>query len=294
MVDALMPAVSAAETAAAEDGGDVAAVLTAAADAADRGAESTVDLVPRKGRASYLGERAVGHLDPGARSTALLLRAFAEAARMSRVGHRCWLSHSAKLAEGVAELAAQMAPDVTVAARRRPVRRRIGTDYDAVVAAAQRADSGDGVVLLYDLGSAQMTAELAVESLADPSAAVVADAPLVEGAIAAAVAAQARADRKRGGARPPRRPGCPRTWPPPRPRPAGTRSSWNCTTKSACTRGRPRCWCATLSEFDAEVSVRLGEQEADAQERAGADVAGRPPGRPDPRCRHAGRRRPPR
>ncbi|HWD01474.1 MAG TPA: dihydroxyacetone kinase subunit DhaL [Amycolatopsis sp.] len=81
MVDALIPAVSAAATAAAEDGASAASVLTAAADAADRGAESTVDLVPRKGRASYLGERAVGHMDPGARSTALLLRAFAEAAR---------------------------------------------------------------------------------------------------------------------------------------------------------------------------------------------------------------------
>ena len=80
MVDALVPAVAAAEAAAA-GGADAAAVLTAAADAADKGAESTVDLVPRKGRASYLGERAVGHLDPGARSTALLLRAFAEAAR---------------------------------------------------------------------------------------------------------------------------------------------------------------------------------------------------------------------
>jgi len=80
MVDALIPAVAAAEKA-AEEGEDVAAVLTAAADAADTGAESTVDLVPRKGRASYLGERAVGHMDPGARSSALLLRAFAEAAR---------------------------------------------------------------------------------------------------------------------------------------------------------------------------------------------------------------------
>jgi phosphoenolpyruvate---glycerone phosphotransferase subunit DhaL len=79
MVDALIPAVSAAEEAAAD--ASVAGVLAAAADAADRGAESTVDLVPRKGRASYLGERAVGHMDPGARSTALLLRAFAEAAR---------------------------------------------------------------------------------------------------------------------------------------------------------------------------------------------------------------------
>lgn len=78
MVDALIPAISAAEGAA---DGTIAEVLTAAADGADRGAESTVDLVPRKGRASYVGERAVGHMDPGARSTALLLRAFAEAAR---------------------------------------------------------------------------------------------------------------------------------------------------------------------------------------------------------------------
>ncbi len=78
MVDALIPALSAAEGAA---DGSIADVLTAAADGADRGAESTVDLIPRKGRASYLGERAVGHMDPGARSTALLLRAFAEAAR---------------------------------------------------------------------------------------------------------------------------------------------------------------------------------------------------------------------
>ena len=77
MVDALLPAIAAAEA----TEGDVAAVLTAAAGAADRGAESTVDMVPRKGRASYLGERAVGHMDPGARSTALLLRAFAEVAR---------------------------------------------------------------------------------------------------------------------------------------------------------------------------------------------------------------------
>ncbi|MCG3751393.1 dihydroxyacetone kinase subunit DhaL [Amycolatopsis sp. Poz14] len=78
MVDALIPALSAAEGTA---DGSIADVLTAAADGADRGAESTVDLIPHKGRASYLGERAVGHMDPGARSTALLLRAFAEAAR---------------------------------------------------------------------------------------------------------------------------------------------------------------------------------------------------------------------
>jgi dihydroxyacetone kinase-like protein len=77
MVDALTPAVEAAR-AAADDGGDPAAVLTAAAEAAAAGAEATVPLVARKGRASYLGERSAGHRDPGATSTELLLRTMAE------------------------------------------------------------------------------------------------------------------------------------------------------------------------------------------------------------------------
>jgi dihydroxyacetone kinase-like protein len=74
MVDALDPAVKAAT------GDTVAEVLAAAADAASEGADATVPLVARKGRASYLGERSAGHMDPGARSTSLLLRAFAEVA----------------------------------------------------------------------------------------------------------------------------------------------------------------------------------------------------------------------
>ncbi|SDH46680.1 dihydroxyacetone kinase DhaL subunit [Actinokineospora alba] len=73
MVDALTPAAKA-------QGATVAEVLRAAADAAEAGAESTVPLVARKGRASYLGERSAGHLDPGARSSALLLRSFADSA----------------------------------------------------------------------------------------------------------------------------------------------------------------------------------------------------------------------
>lgn len=77
MVDALSPAVAAGEAAA---GDGVAVLLAAAADAAEKGAESTSPLVARKGRASYLGERSVGHVDPGARSLSLLLRTFAEAA----------------------------------------------------------------------------------------------------------------------------------------------------------------------------------------------------------------------
>ncbi len=77
MVDALNPAVAAAEQAAAA-GGSVAAVLAAAADAAESGALATEPLQARKGRASYLGERSIGHVDPGSRSTAYLLRALAD------------------------------------------------------------------------------------------------------------------------------------------------------------------------------------------------------------------------
>ena len=83
MVDALLPAVLAAESA-AERGEDVPTLLRAAADAAAEGADSTVLVLARKGRASYLGERSIGHMDPGARSTALLLRTFADVAS----GHR--------------------------------------------------------------------------------------------------------------------------------------------------------------------------------------------------------------
>ena len=75
IVDALQPAAEAAKEAAGE--GSVAAVFRAAADAANEGAESTVPMTARRGRASYLGARAQGHQDPGATSTYLLLDAAA-------------------------------------------------------------------------------------------------------------------------------------------------------------------------------------------------------------------------
>jgi dihydroxyacetone kinase-like protein len=76
MVDAWTPAVDAA-AAAQESGASAAGILAAAAEAAEKGAAATEPLVARKGRASYLGERSAGHRDPGAQSTALLLRAAA-------------------------------------------------------------------------------------------------------------------------------------------------------------------------------------------------------------------------
>jgi len=79
MVDALVPARDALR-AAADDGSPPGGALRAAAEAAAQGAEATVPLLARKGRASYLGERSVGHQDPGATSSALLLRTLAETA----------------------------------------------------------------------------------------------------------------------------------------------------------------------------------------------------------------------
>ncbi|MFE4470688.1 dihydroxyacetone kinase subunit DhaL [Leifsonia sp. NPDC056824] len=79
MIDAWTPAVDAASAALAA-GSDPVAILDAAATAAEQGSDATIPLVARKGRASYLGERSAGHRDPGAQSTALILRAAAEAA----------------------------------------------------------------------------------------------------------------------------------------------------------------------------------------------------------------------
>jgi phosphoenolpyruvate---glycerone phosphotransferase subunit DhaL len=76
MVDALEPAARAAKET-ASSGSSNADVLRAAADAASEGAEATIPLTAKRGRASYLGPRSAGHKDPGAASTALLLDAAA-------------------------------------------------------------------------------------------------------------------------------------------------------------------------------------------------------------------------
>jgi dihydroxyacetone kinase-like protein len=72
MFDALAPAIQTLEAAAVGSFGEA---LRAAADAADKGRDATIEMRARKGRASYLGERSIGHQDPGATSAALLFRA---------------------------------------------------------------------------------------------------------------------------------------------------------------------------------------------------------------------------
>jgi dihydroxyacetone kinase-like protein len=78
MVDALIPAVN-AYRAVIDTGGDLPEATRAAADAAARGLQATIGLTARKGRASYLGPRTIGHEDPGAASTVLILQALANA-----------------------------------------------------------------------------------------------------------------------------------------------------------------------------------------------------------------------
>ncbi|MFT0847785.1 dihydroxyacetone kinase subunit DhaL [Actinomycetaceae bacterium L2_0104] len=80
MVDAWAPAARAAREA-ADSGADCLGVLEAAAAAAAAGAEATKPMVATKGRASYLGQRSAGHLDPGAVSTSYLLEAAVKAAK---------------------------------------------------------------------------------------------------------------------------------------------------------------------------------------------------------------------
>ncbi|NVM97423.1 dihydroxyacetone kinase phosphoryl donor subunit DhaM [Arthrobacter sp. SDTb3-6] len=103
------------------------------------------------------------------------------------------VSHSSQLAAGVVELAAQMARDVVLVPAGGTDDGGIGTSLEKVMSALGEADGGDGVVVLTDLGSAVMTAESALEFMGNPGNVVLADAPLVEGAVAAAVAAQSGA-----------------------------------------------------------------------------------------------------
>lgn len=102
------------------------------------------------------------------------------------------VSHSQRLAEGVVELAGQMTRgEVTLIAAGGTDTGELGTSIEKVAAALQRADSGSGVLVLVDLGSAALVAQMAVEQASEALRARVtlSDAPLVEGAVVAAVEA---------------------------------------------------------------------------------------------------------
>jgi PTS hybrid protein len=176
------------------------------------------------------------------------------------------ISHSGKLAEGLAELAGQMAPDVEIFPCGGDGDGGLGTDYAEVSAAVAAADSGAGVVVLYDLGSAKMVAEMAVEET-DDGRVVVVDAPLVEGAVAAAVAAQGGASMADVAAAAAAAFGGPSA--PPRPSlrlVTNTASVDVVLTNEVGLHARPSALLArAVAELDVDVLVRFGDEEADAK-----------------------------
>lgn len=98
------------------------------------------------------------------------------------------VSHSEKLAEGVVEVSRMMAEDVPIAAAGGMEDGTLGTSYDKIKSAVESLYSEDGVVILADMGSAVMTAEIVLEDINLENVKIL-NCPLVEGAILAAMEA---------------------------------------------------------------------------------------------------------
>lgn len=220
LLDALVPAIEALDAAVAT-GAPLTEAASAAAIAANVARDATAELVARRGRASYLGDRSRGSIDPGAASAALMLGALAAALaaeasvptapivpalaapaspvveptraadrRAPRVG-LVLVSHSRALAEAAATLAREFTPAdpprIAIAAGRADG--GTGTNATRVAAAISEASEGVGVVVLTDLGSAVLSADMALEFIANRIDVRVVPAPFIEGLLAAVVRA---------------------------------------------------------------------------------------------------------
>ncbi|MFL0247494.1 dihydroxyacetone kinase phosphoryl donor subunit DhaM [Candidatus Clostridium stratigraminis] len=99
------------------------------------------------------------------------------------------VSHSEKIAHGVKELALEMAPEVKLASAGGTIDGKLGSSYDKIYTALSDIYTEDGVLVLFDLGSSYMTAELVKETLIleGKDKIHIVDAALVEGAITAVV-----------------------------------------------------------------------------------------------------------
>lgn len=101
------------------------------------------------------------------------------------------VSHSNKIAEGTLELVSQMTSDVKIEVAAGTFDGRLGTDALMIEEKIKKVFDGDGVIVIVDLGSAVMSAEMAIENLEEDirSKTKILDAPFVEGAIVAAMEA---------------------------------------------------------------------------------------------------------
>lgn len=230
MLDALLPAIDALEGALAS-GQRLDQATRSAADAARAARDATARMVAKRGRASQLGDRSLGAIDPGAASAALLLDALAVAlgagepdapaleadapgsaspglvpdraaprpATASAAGARVGIvlvSHSSALAQAARLLADEVVgehpPRIALAAGRADG--GTGTNATRVAAAISEASQGRGVVVITDLGSAVLSADMALEQLGGRIPVRVVAAPFVEGLLAATVRAAAGDD----------------------------------------------------------------------------------------------------
>ena len=98
------------------------------------------------------------------------------------------VSHSQTLADGVVELTKMMADGVPIRAAGGLEDGGFGTSYEKIANAVEEIYSDDGVIVLMDMGSAVMTAEMVLEAMPERKL-ILADCPLVEGAVAATVSA---------------------------------------------------------------------------------------------------------
>ncbi|MHC1685859.1 MAG: dihydroxyacetone kinase phosphoryl donor subunit DhaM [Clostridiaceae bacterium] len=101
------------------------------------------------------------------------------------------VSHSDKVAEGIKEIAHQMSPKAKIATAGGTCDGRLGTEVEKIFSAICQVYSDDGVIILFDLGSAFMNAEMAIEVFSKEMSEKIeiADGALIEGAITAAVEA---------------------------------------------------------------------------------------------------------
>lgn len=98
------------------------------------------------------------------------------------------ISHSPKIVDGLKEMIRQVITEVPIELAGGTEENEIGTNIDKILAAMEQADNGEGVLLFYDIGSAKMNAEMAIE-MAEKVDSKLIEAPLVEGSYVAAVEA---------------------------------------------------------------------------------------------------------
>lgn len=97
------------------------------------------------------------------------------------------ISHSPKVVEGIKDIISQVITEVPVETAGGTDDNEIGTSVEKILAAIERADQGKGVLLFYDLGSAMMNAEIAIEMSGSDQIKVADDIPLLEGSYVGAV-----------------------------------------------------------------------------------------------------------